>query len=297
MDRHSLSLLATFEVAARHQSFARAAEELSVTPAAVSQQIRLLEARLGVPLFVRGQRSLRLTAVGRDYALQVRGGLDAIRSATRILSAPRAEGVLRVATFHSFGIFWLIPRLPEFRALYPDVDVRLVLGNPRIDLREGDADIAIRFGTDDDGGCESVDLIRDTAIAVVSPDLLAGRSLPREPTALVGFPLLHDEGVAAGEPNLLWQHWGTAPSCSAGDIYLPDGLTVVHACLLGQGAAIVRASLVDPLMRAGRLVRLIGRQKTLKLPYRLVTVPGDARVRVRVFSDWLAASIGSGGSP
>lgn len=297
MDRHSLSLLATFEVAARHQSFARAADELSVTPAAVSQQIRLLEARLGITLFVRGQRSLSLTAVGRDYASQVRSGLDAIRSATRILSAPRAEGLLRVATFHSFGIFWLLPRLPEFRARYPDVDMRLVLGNPRIDLRRGDADVAIRFGKGNDAGCISVDLMRDTAIAVVSPDLLAGRPPPRDPKAPIGFPLLHDEGVAAGEPNLLWQHWGIASSRSAGNIYLPDGLSVVHACLLGQGAAIVRASLVEPLMRAGRLVRAFKQQKMLELPYRLVSLSGDTRIRVRAFADWLATSIGSSDTP
>ena len=292
MDRHSLPLLATFEVAARHQSFARAAEELNITPAAVSQQIRLLEMRLGISLFVRGQRSLRLTAEGRDYALQVRGALAAIRAATRTLSAPRAEGILRVATFHSFANFWLIPRLPEFRALYPDVDVRLVLGIPRLDLREGEADVAIRLGMGDDAGCVSVDLIRDIAIAVVSPDLLAGRPLPREPKGLAEFPLLHDEAAAAGEPNLLWQHWGMTPSHTAGDIYLPDGLSVVNACLLGQGAAIVRASLVDPLMRAGRLVRVFRQQMALDLPYRLVTVPGDERVRVQAFSHWLTASIG-----
>nr|WP_025825481.1 LysR substrate-binding domain-containing protein [Acetobacter persici] len=291
MLRHSLSLIATFEVAARHQSFVRAAEELNVTPAAISQQVRLLEERLGLELFTRKARGLLLTPAGRDYAQEVRAGLTTIQSASQLLCAPRATGILRVATFHSFGLFWLLPRLPEFRARYPEMDIRLVLGNAPASLSSGEADLAIRFGTRPDDGCVSQDLIRDTAIAVASPDLLAGRPPFRDRASLQTIPLLHDDAVAEGEQALRWSDWLGKKPVSEQSHTLPDGLSVLHACLLGQGVALARASLVSTLLRSGRLVRVLGEERQLSLPYRLVSLPGDRRERVKVFSQWVTHAI------
>lgn len=287
MLRHSLPLIAIFEVAARHQSFVRAAEELNVTPSAVSQQVRLLEQRLGVALFIRKPRSLLLTPEGRDYALEVRKGLSALQSATRTFSAPRASGSVRIATFHSFGLFWLLPRLPDFRLLYPEIDVRLVLGNAQVSLVAGEADVAIRFGNRADHDCMSHDLIRDAAIAVASPTLLAGQPPFASLATLKEFPLLHDDATAEGELHLRWSNWLGERAGGKYNIHLPDGLSVLHACLLGQGIALARASLVKTLLRSGQLVRVLPEERKLTLPYRLVTLPDDRRERVNAFTRWI----------
>jgi len=293
MLRHSLPLIATFEVAARYQSFVRAAEELSVTPSAVSQQVRLLEQRLGVTLFVRKPRSLMLTPEGREYALEVRQALKALQSATRTFSAPRASGIVRVATFHSFGLFWLLPRLPTFRELYPEIEVRLVLGNPQVALGSGEADAAIRFGNRVDHDCISQDLIRDRAIAVASPSLLAGQLPFGSIATLKEFPLLHDDATAEGELHLRWSTWVGSSAGSKQNLHLPDGLSVLHACLLGQGIALGRASLVSALLQSGQLVRVLPEERKLTLPYRLVTLPDEKRERVNAFTRWIVQTIGS----
>src|SRR5690348_9246858 len=110
-----LPALRTFEAAVRHQSFARAATELHVTPAAVSQQMRQLEERLGVQLFARGPRGLSVTLAGREYARSIANALGQIETATRALGSGERSGILNVATFASFATFWLLPRLADFR--------------------------------------------------------------------------------------------------------------------------------------------------------------------------------------
>lgn len=294
MLRHSLSLIATFEVAARHQSFVRAAEELNVTPSAVSQQVRLLEQRLGVSLFVRKPRSLMLTPEGRDYAFEVRQGLKTLQSATRTFSASRASGIVRVATFHSFGLFWLLPRLPDFRELYPEIDVRLVLGNAQVALLSGEADAAVRFGNREDHDCISRDLVRDTAIAVASPSLLAGQPTSGNIATIREFPLLHDDATAEGEVHLRWSTWLGSSAAPKHHLHFPDGLSVLYACLLGQGIALARASLVSALLQSGQLVRVLPEERKLTLPYRLVTLPDEKRERVNAFTRWVAQTIGAG---
>ncbi len=287
MLRHSIPLLMTFEVAARHCSFARGAAELNVTPAAVSQQVRLLEDRLGHKLFVRKARGLELTKVGRDFARDIRAGLHTLQVATQTLTKPRVEGRLRVATFHSFGLFWVLPRLPDFRERYPDVDVRLILGNERVSLSGSEADLSIRFGTQSDEGCVTEDFMRDTAIVVASPEILTGRPVMTKSADLAGFPILHDEAVAEGERRLRWSDWLKHGSPPQAECYLPDGLSVIQACLLGQGLAIVRSSLVGSHLQAGRLVRVLAHEKILDLPYRVVTRPSEARDHVHAFKEWL----------
>lgn len=156
-----LGLLQTFEVAARHESFSRAAAELHLTPAAVSQQIRNLERLLGITLFVRCARSLALTESGRDYADRIRIALNDVQLATRAVRQPVGDGTLRVSTFCAFGMLWLLPRLPQFRAAHPGIELRLSFSRDLVDPSRDSADVAIRFGSGRYPHSEVIELARD----------------------------------------------------------------------------------------------------------------------------------------
>lgn len=281
-----LAYLKTFEAAARHESFARAASELHVTPAAVSQQMRALEERLGVALFARTARSLTLTRTGREYAAQVARALGDIATATRTLGRPERSGRLTVATFQSFASQWFVPRLGRFRVLYPEIDVRLVLGAALADLTTGVADVAVRFGPGDYPGCDSERLMGEVVFPVCHPSLLAGRAVPRRPSDLLGMPLLHDDGLVRSERRLAWGDW-VGETSAAANIHMPDGLLALQAALLGDGVALARRSTVVEHLQAGRLVRLLDEERPTDLSYWLVTAAGEKGPRVEAFKTWM----------
>jgi LysR family glycine cleavage system transcriptional activator len=283
-----LSLLRTFEAAARHGSFARAAAELNVTSAAVSQQMRALEERLSVSLFVRHARGLSVTSAGRDYAASVARALADIEVATRVLGRPERSGRLNVATFQSFASFWLLPRLHRFRTMYPEIDLRLVIGSALADLASGEADVAIRFGAGIYHGCESRLLMEDAVFPACAPSLLAGRPAPRTASNLALLPLLHDEGLAEGERSLSWADWlSDVPVQNA--YHLPNGLLTLQAALCEQGVALVRRSAVVGHLRSGQLVRLLEEERKTEFSYWLVTAAGERGPRTDAFSEWMLA--------
>lgn len=281
-----LAYLKTFEAAARHESFARAASELHVTPAAVSQQMRALEDRLGVDLFARTARGLTVTRAGREYAAQVARALGDIAAATRALGRPERSGRLTVATFQSFAALWLVPRLGRFRMLYPEIDLRLTLGTPLADLTAGAADAAVRFGAGDYPGCDCERLMGDVVFPVCHPTLLAGRAVPRRSTDLICMPLIHDDGLAAGERRLTWKDW-VGEASSAANVHMPDGLLTLQAALLGHGVALARRSTVVEHLQAGRLVRLLDEERPTDFSYWLVTAVGEKGPRVEAFKGWM----------
>lgn len=282
-----LNALRTFDAAARHESFARAADELHITAAAVSQQMRSLEASLGVLLFARGPRGLSLTPSGREYARAVARALAELQAATRSLGRSERKGLLTVTTFQSFGTLWLLPRLTGFRQQYPEIDLRLVVDTTLRDPAAGEVDVAIRFGAGDYAGCDVRLLLHDAVIPVCSPALLAGRPLPRRTADLAAFPLVHHDGLVKGERRLRWQDWigDAADSCPA--VHMPDGFLVVQAALLGQGVALARRSLVEEHLREGRLVQLLDEERPMDFRYWIVTAAGDQRPRVEAFKSWL----------
>jgi LysR family glycine cleavage system transcriptional activator len=282
-----LSILRTFEAAARHASFARAAQELNVTPAAVSQQMRLLEGRLSVELFSRSARGLTVTSAGRDYAASVAKGLAQIEAATRSLGSRDRAGILQLATFASFATFWLLPRLNDFRSRYPEIDLRLSLSLQLASLADGGTDIAIRFGRGvyEDG--RSTLLLEDSAVAVCSPALLAGRPIPRKPPDLLGLSLIRDAGLIADERSLHWRSWIGEQETEHRFVNMPDGMMSLQAALLSQGVALTRRSLTLDLVREGRLVRLLDREKPTDFKLWLVVPNGPENVRTAVFAEWV----------
>lgn len=283
-----LSVLRTFEAAARHCSFARAATELNVTPAAVSQQMRLLEERLGVELFARAARGLTVTSAGRDYAAQVARALAQIEAATRALGSRDRAGILQLATFASFATFWLLPRLGDFRASFPEIDLRLALSLQLSSLSDGATDVAIRFGSGTYGDGRSTLLMEDSAVAVCSPALLAGRPIPRRPSDLVGLPLIRDSGLIADERSLHWRSWVGEQEAEHRFINMPDGMMSLQAALLGQGVALTRRSLAMDLIAEGRLVRLLDDEIPTDFKLWLVVPHGPENPRTEAFTNWVS---------
>lgn len=285
-----LSLLRTFESAARHGSFARAATELHVTPAAVSQQMRSLEDRLGIQLFSRVARGLTVTRVGREYAENIARALADIEEATRTLGRPERSGRLNVTTFQSFASLWLVPRLGLFRTLYPEIDVRLSVGTALLDPSKDGFDVAIRFGAGEYPGCDSRHLMDDIVFPVCAPSVIAGRPMPAHARDLASLPLLYDDGLAHGEWSLAWSDWldGTAPVRS---VHMPDGLLTLQATLQAEGVALARRSTVADHLRAGRLVRLLKEERRTDFSYWLVTAVGDLNPKVEAFIKWMMSEV------
>jgi LysR family glycine cleavage system transcriptional activator len=187
----SLNGLRVFEVAARHLNFRLAAEELGVTQGAVAQQVRGLEAELGVKLFERLPRMLALTGEGRSYVADVRRAFEIIAQATGDLRPQPVR--LTISTTPTFASKWLIPRLPDFTARHPQLDLH-ILATERISSFQADGvDLAVRYGRPPFGPGLSVDLLfEQEIIAVCSPMLLHGRAPPATADELMRYTLLHD---------------------------------------------------------------------------------------------------------
>ncbi|KTT37243.1 LysR substrate-binding domain-containing protein [Pseudomonas rhizoryzae] len=246
-----LNALRCFEAVARLGSVTRAASELHLTHAAVSQQVKGLEHQLGMVLFERQGRGIEVTGDGRVYAEQVRQLLDDLGEATRRLQARPRRNELVLATFPSFAAHWLLPRLPRFRALYPEYRIRLQTSLDFQDLRQGMVDIGVRMGEGQWDGLTAQWLFQDDVLLVAAPDYDGGR-LPRTLEEALAQPLMHTEET--------WRPWGeaagidrAAASCT---ISMNDSNLVLEALRLGQALALERRSLVQAALDEGRLVQL-----------------------------------------
>ncbi|MDF3932667.1 LysR substrate-binding domain-containing protein [Pseudomonas citronellolis] len=282
-----LSALRSFEAVARLGSVTQAAAELHVTHSAVSQQLRQLEELLGVTLLQREGRGLRLSEEGRLYALQVRRALRDIAEATRLARARPSEGELVIAVLPSFAQQWLLPRLPDFRARYPQYRLRLLASLEVIDLRQGLADVAIRIGQGHWEGLAQQRLFDDELVAVCAPHFNGGR-LPKTPREILASPLVH-----GFETWLPWcQAAGVAVPADEGVFTINDSNLVVEALRLGQGVAVERRSLVAGAMARGELVQLGDIRAPYAYPYWLVWPQREeTRTKVAVFAEWLAEQV------
>ncbi|MGH8082955.1 MAG: LysR family transcriptional regulator, partial [Lysobacter sp.] len=186
-----LTALPSFEAAARHLSFSKAAEELNVTHGAVSRAIKNLEDQLGVLLFERATRSVRLTAVGEPYARAVRDALDRLATATATATIRHSNSTLTVSTSDGFAGRWLVPRLYRFHRAHSDIDVRVSTTGKLSNFLGDGIDIAIRYGGGDYPGLDCEFLADEEVFPVCSPRLLEGAHPLREPADLRYHALIH----------------------------------------------------------------------------------------------------------
>lgn len=284
-----LNALRAFEAAARLLSFKRAAAELHVTQGAISHQVRALEAALGVTLFVRLHRALRLTDAGARYLPAVRGAFDALDAATRALAPAGGGARLRVSVLPSFGARWLVPRLGGFRAKHPRIDLAVHSSRELVDLAREPVDIGIRYGAGAWAGLHVERLMSDEIAPVASPRLAVAR-----PEDLRRHTLLHDDSSAG------WRDWLAAASVRGVDaergIVFEDSGQLVQAAVDGHGVALARLRLAEADLRAGRLVQLFARTQPAPFAYYVVCLPSRAEEpAIRAFRRWLAGEARASG--
>jgi len=287
-----LSALRTFEAAARHMSFSKAADELHVTPAAVSHQIHALEEDLGVRLFNRMNRSIELTASARVLLPGLTEAFAGIQSSVRRLRAHNDTGTLTVTASPSFAAKWLVLRLHRFQEQHPEVDVRISATDAIVDLAKGDFDIAIRYGAGRYSGLEVELLLKNEVFPACSPQLLTNGPPLRTPADLPAHALIHDQAVERDPLVPTWSMWLKA----AGVTNVPaiTGLSfnnmhlALDAAISGHGVVLAQSTIAAADLAAGRLVRLFSLALPDQFAFYIVTAPGALeRLKVRAFRDWL----------
>jgi len=289
-----LTALRAFEAAARHGSFKGAAAELHVTPAAVSHQINALEAHLGVALFRRLTRQVRLTAAGEAGLADLSAGFALLAQGVDKMRAEETGGVLTVGTTPSFAAKWLVLRLEGFRRANPGIDVRLDARIDLIDFARDDVDLAIRYGRGVYPGLHVDTLTRVVAIPVCSPALLRGPHPLREPADLHHHTLLHEDWEPYGGGWVDWEMWlrsaGVEGIDAAKGPHFNHTELVIEAAIDGQGIALVNTVLAQKDLESGRLVRAFDLGIQSDFGYFLVCPPAAlAKPKVAAFRDWMLA--------
>ncbi|MBS1190190.1 MAG: transcriptional regulator, LysR family [Rhodocyclaceae bacterium] len=300
-----LVALRAFESACRHLSFKKAAEELHVTPAAVSQQIKGLESYLGVTLFRRLTRALELTEQAAVMLPKIREGFECLATAVEMTRQTPNDG-LRVTTPPSFATRWLVHRLPRFLAAHPEIELRLasspdtvdrpgetlVLESGSVDLRDAATEVAIRYGSGVYPGYRAEKIFAPDYVPVCSPRL-AGPDRPLDtPADLARHLLIHDETILDGDKQPNWGDWLRAAGVEGVDARrgprFSNAVLAVQAAVDGHGVALAMRSLVEDDVAAGRLV--IPFDIAVLSPYAYFMVMPEAvaqRSAVTAFREWL----------
>jgi LysR family transcriptional regulator, glycine cleavage system transcriptional activator len=294
MDRRRLpplNALRAFEAAARHMNFSRAADELSVTPGAVSQQIQNLEDYIGAPLFKRTPKGLLLTDAAQTALPALREAFDRLAEAASLLTAAEDGRRLTVSVAPSFAAKWLVPRLGRFEAAHPEVDVWVSAGLELVDFASGEIDLAIRYGSGRYPGLEVTRLLNETVSPVVSPALLEQTPL-RELTDLAGHILLHDGSPDADESCPDWAMWLAARGVKGVDgargPRFNQSSLVIEAAVNGRGVALAKQTLAQADLDAGRLVQPFDISDAVDFAYYIVHPKAKGRLgQVKAFVAWL----------
>jgi LysR family glycine cleavage system transcriptional activator len=281
----SLSGLRAFEATARHLSVTLAAGELNVTPGAVSLQIRDLEQSLGVRLFDRLPRQLRLTEDGEGYFKAMRSAFRLMREATDELLARARPATLSISCTPTFAAQWLVPRLPKFEERLPGVDIRISASNRLVDFVRDGVDIAIRHGFGRYQGLVSERLLDDDLVPVIAPALRETKPLDT-PGDLVNHVLIHD--VHRQDWRLWLEAMGVTEIDAMRGPVFNDSNGAIEAVKAGDGVGLVRLSLVAREIQERRLVAPFSRGVSTGLAYYIVYPPGALdRPAVTALRQWL----------
>ncbi len=284
----SLTALRAFEAAARHMSVSKAAEELNVTHAAVSQQIRALEGSVGVRLVTRSGRSLALTDAGMRYASGLQEGFRQLLEATHQIKAYDADAPVQITLTPTFAARWLMPRLKRFKQDNPEVTVSLSPETDLVDLEADGFDIGIRYGSGDWPGLVSDRIAGGSLAPVCSPDYLENSPPIREPADLLKHPLLEDDDVEE------WEEWlkaaGVPEEALSRASYSMIRNLAYQAALEGHGVYLGALSVLGDDVRSGRLVLPLGPGGETDAGYYLARPAGrPLRQPARLFWDWILA--------
>jgi LysR family transcriptional regulator, glycine cleavage system transcriptional activator len=288
----SLDTLRVFSIAARHMSFTKAADELHLTQSAVSHRVRALEEELGVLLFDRLPRRLELTRAGQVLAQRVDQAVADIARTIANLDLGDDARRLTVTMLPSVASRWLVPRLPRFHAMHPDIELQLIADPRLLDLRAARIDLAIRFGRGTYPGYAVTELMPDRVFPVCSPRLLAQRGPVDTVEALLDLPLLHDsatEGDGSGSDWRSWLNhvgWHDA-ACDEGQRFSDAGL-LIDAAVLGLGVALARGTLVSDHVVNKTLICPLSEAAPTTFAYYLLGLPEATTLqKIVCFREWL----------
>jgi LysR family transcriptional regulator, glycine cleavage system transcriptional activator len=285
-----LSAIRAFEAAARHESFTKAAAELGMTQAAVSYQVKLLEDRVGAPLFLRQARRVVLSEAGKRLAPPVAEAFHRLHGAFAAMRET-AEGVLAVTAVHTFATNWLVPRMGAFQVAHPDIAVRLEVSSRNVDFGREDFDVGIRGGRGSWPGLKSHLLLPYRFTPLCSPDLLARYGPLDGPADLARVPRLfaHDDW---------WECWFQAAGIPALPPAVPSTLAVEVQSMLGtaaasgQGVAMLMPAFFAADLAAGRLIQPFDLLATDGDSYWLVYAQERHNVpKIRAFREWMLAEV------
>ena len=286
-----LNALRAFEAAARHLNFSRAADELSVTPGAVSQQIQNLEDYVGAALFKRTPKGLLLTDAAQTALPALREAFDRLAEASSLLTAAVDGRRLTLTAAPSFAAKWLVPRLKRFEEAYPQIDVWLSADLDIVDFASGEIDLAVRYGTGRYPGLEIGRLMSETVIPVASPDLIAANPL-ESPADLARHTLLHDGSPDADDSCPDWLMWLAARGVKGVDgtrgPRFNQSSLVVEAAVGGRGVALAKRTLAQDDLDAGRLVAPLQIATAVDFAYFVVHPKAKGRLpQVKAFVSWI----------
>ena len=289
-----LNALRAFEAAARHLNVSRAADELAVTPGAVSQQIQNLEDYVGASLFKRTPKGLLLTDAAQTALPALREAFDRLAEAASLLTAAVDGRRLTVSVAPSFAAKWLVPRLGKFEAAHPQVDVWLSADMEVVDFALGEIDLAIRYGAGRYPGLEVVKLMSETVIPVASPELLEINPIS-EPADLANHILLHDGSPDADDSCPDWSMWLAARGIKGVDgtrgPRFNQSSLVIEAAAGGRGVALAKRALAQADLDSGRLIAPLVQDATaVDFAYFVVHPKAKGRLpQVKAFVSWITA--------
>jgi LysR family glycine cleavage system transcriptional activator len=289
----SLTALRAFEAAARHMSFARAASELNVTPAALSFQIKSLEDHLGHPVFRRLNRAVELTEAGQTLAPGTSQAFDALARAWQNTQRLNDHTTLTVTAGPAFTAKWLAPRLYEFARAHPEIDLRFSASLRIVDFARDDVDIAIRFGYDrDEAGLFCHQLAHEWATPVMTPELAAQYPTPQ---SLTKAPLLFDDAIEFLSPPLDWPTWFRSQGVDftpQHGAHFSQSDHAVDAALAGVGVVMGRRAIVIKELNEGHLVAPFKTALSTKANFRFLCRAGtETRPNINAFRKWIMKEI------
>jgi len=288
LKRPRLNILRTFEAAGRRLNFSQAAEDLKISQAAVSQQIRQLEAYLNTPLFVRHNRRLTLTATGQAYFDEVHEALDRLDTVTDQLFPMQQNQVVSLRCTASVATLWLVPELKSLQTFHPDVELRIkTLDQPHHSQASAHSDLEIFIPREDDIDANAEKLLTSTITPVCSAKLLASISRPQQPADLLQMELIHVLGYDDD-----WHRWFRKHQPD--DVVVPRGLSVdgsliaIEAAQRGDGIMLGRRPFIDRHLQSGELVEVFTKPYPLFSDYYLRQPPANiARREARIVASWL----------
>lgn len=291
-----LNSIRAFEATARHLSFSKAADELNVTPGAVSQQVKALEEHLNLKLFKRKNRIILLTDEAQMCLPLLSEGLDKLSQGIETIREQSNDKPLTITASPTFASRWLLPRLSNFQQQFPDIDVRIDATNELADLVSDDIDVGIRFGTGEYSGLEADYLFSQNVIPVCKPSLKAGKDIIQNPEDLKNHTLLHAQGdyfVIDDDTHVDWEMWFATVGVQGIDarpgLHFSQYNLLIEAAIRGQGIALIGDAVISDELKSGQLVKLF--EKTdipLSFSYYLAYSNNKKNLsRVKIFRQWI----------